>query len=662
MKRFFLAALVAFLSACGGGGGGTPGPISADVLLLFVSGHDELENDSYLHKADSIGPYLLAQVQQEFPDTVARYYRDGANSATEDGVEYPGSNGFYTDLNSGVQANRICVIAHSHGGPRALDAIRRLPSKTVHHLVLLDTNSYGEDVGAHDDSTADEERIFESISYLYRQFPVSASNTDVLPDDSQIAPGGYKLHQLGQQNVIPWNVWSAFECRLQNGVFDALDDHWALRPDGSDVRITPHIALGDDHGTVHMPAQGSAPAEAASWLLDQLNQPISSGAFSFQGKIGVSETPLPVCAVADFNKDGRKDLALSVGSRVALMRGSSSSSMLSSPSYPITNIYAEQMMVFDADRDDRIDLVLLGDTTVSSDPQVQVWYGKGDATFEDSVLIQGWQVGDHPVSMACADLTGDERPDIVVLTARGEVLLIEKQANSNRVWLAPQSFGFVFEGQTVDGVSVYLEDVTHDDVCDLIVGVVGDGGEGALLLSTGVLVGGRTEFVPNSASQLLASGDRSGAIPLNIAITDVDRDGDRDMIVSAGRDGKLLYLRNNGFGVFSTPGAKAGNYVDTQHGLASADLNGDNRVDLVIARFDRVDVYERVFQNNGSTSAYLPGDVGMNLFEMTALGDFNGDGHLDFATCGFPNAEVAVFSGAQGSGGGGLGEDIPKAR
>ncbi len=70
---------------------------------------------------------------------------------------------------------------------------------------------------------------------------------------------------------------------------------------------------------------------------------------------------------------------------------------------------AKSVAVADLNGDGRPDLVTAGHIRLSND-QVGVLLGNGDGTFQREQSID---VGDHPDSVAVADLNGDGQPDLV---------------------------------------------------------------------------------------------------------------------------------------------------------------------------------------------------------------------------------------------------------
>lgn len=118
-----------------------------------------------------------------------------------------------------------------------------------------------------------------------------------------------------------------------------------------------------------------------------------------------------------------------------------------------------------------------------------------------------------------------------------------------------------------------------------------------------------------------------------IASADFDKDGDQDLAIR-GTDGNYLY-RNNGDGTFEVlmPFTTTGGYS-----LAWGDLNNDGWVDLV---FDGGLIY---INNNGNgifTEATY--NVPVQGASMPECGDFNNDGWLDFVAASYSRTPYTVY-------------------
>ena len=133
-----------------------------------------------------------------------------------------------------------------------------------------------------------------------------------------------------------------------------------------------------------------------------------------------------------------------------------------------------------------------------------------------------------------------------------------------------------------------------------------------------------------------ASFGTSADIPVALVHGDVDSDGDEDFVMGNG-DGlqSQLYL-NDGSGVFAqSTSVQLFAHAGVTTSLAMGDVNGDNHVDLVMGTFEGPNV---VFLGDGSgnlggspSTEFEFGTAG-DLTWAIVLGDVSGDGILDVVT------------------------------
>ncbi len=119
-----------------------------------------------------------------------------------------------------------------------------------------------------------------------------------------------------------------------------------------------------------------------------------------------------------------------------------------------------------------------------------------------------------------------------------------------------------------------------------------------------------------------------------VALGDVDGDGDPDLV--AGNDSTInrLYLNNGTSNPFSgVTGSDISSDAQNTRGTALADVDGDGDLDLVTGNYTT----NRLYRNNGSAdpfSGVAGSDISSDVYNNIdiALGDVDGDGDLDLVT------------------------------
>jgi len=156
------------------------------------------------------------------------------------------------------------------------------------------------------------------------------------------------------------------------------------------------------------------------------------------------------------------------------------------------------------------------------------------------------------------------------------------------------------------------------------------------------------------------SGQSLGQQPINVEIEigDFDNDGDNDLILaSQGSSEAIEVYKNNGSGVFtrldqSFPQAlplSGGRFEDISLGIVFSDVNNDGDLDIVTAdAWDGINIY--LNNGNGNFSVSQLGVGGTEGIEVKGvdLGDIDNDGDLDMVFGGhqyFADNEVWINDG-----------------
>ncbi len=384
-------------------------------------------------------------------------------------------------------------------------------------------------------------------------------------------------------------------------------------------------------------AFGQAPSNHQFVVPGQLT--IHSGSYpssAFSGVLGV----------ADFNKDGRKDLLAYYNfnwsdlsqTQYAVLFANGDGSYTAKPTGVSADVYGsgQGVQVADVDGDGRADLVIVtdppaGDYSNGCDPNyacgnayLLVYLGNGDGTFHalDPVIIA---VDQYASPGMLVDVTKDNRPDLFLTTTTDGCC-----TELTTVWTNQGGGKFTPQPNLGHYSPIVARDFNGDGYTDLVIRTA----NGMQI----VLNQGGTSFQPGATYPYFPGG---------VGVGDLNRDRKLDLVETDYSDGKGHLantghvLLGNGDGTFRTASTFAwaptpvvvdGTPLMYAPDVSIADVNRDGEADAVLFGCDAT-CYAQVWEGNGNGTLRSP--IVYNLGnDNPMLLDTNGDGSIDMLLTG----------------------------
>ncbi len=328
---------------------------------------------------------------------------------------------------------------------------------------------------------------------------------------------------------------------------------------------------------------------------------------------------LPISiADADFNRDGRIDIATAnSNSRDVTILLNKPSGSFGAPSFP-TVFSPSQIAVADFNGDGNLDTATATQTNnnIGSNNVIKLSFGNGRGGVSATQDVAATATIS---ALLAEDISGDSRPDLVAANTSGILSIFINTGNASKLFNSPPPTATVNLG--FNAKDIVSGDFTGDGIRDI---VAASANNNSLTLIIG---GANANF---STVVTFASPVNSPSIEKG----DFNRDGKLDLLVAGNNlnnTGAIYTLLGNGNGTFSQASDPLIIGINPVS-LTTGDFNADSTTDIAVAssgNFNNTSNLTVAFGNgNGTFQKSADYTVGSTVSTI-ATADFNGDRRLD---------------------------------
>jgi len=257
-------------------------------------------------------------------------------------------------------------------------------------------------------------------------------------------------------------------------------------------------------------------------------------------------------------------------------------------------------------------------------------------TLEDHVIIDHTTSVDGPTSLATGDMDGDGDTDVVVASLRDKKISWYENLNDNLVYAKQK----VIANDADYPSSIFISDFDNDGDNDVLATIV---------YENKIVWYENLDGAGNFSAELVISTETESSE--FVVASDLDNDGDLDVISTSFEDDKLAWYENlDGLGNFGSQNIISIN-LDGAASAFPADLDNDGDIDIISTAANGHEVvwFENIDGNgNFSTKMIISNEVIAPLSSIAA--DIDGDGNLDIASSSWVDNKIAWYKNLDGLG------------
>jgi hypothetical protein len=343
-------------------------------------------------------------------------------------------------------------------------------------------------------------------------------------------------------------------------------------------------------------------------------------------------------AAADFNEDGKTDLAITANVRAYVLLGNgdgtfapSATSPVSVPSPPYDDFaspYTGPIVVGNFSKGSHLGLAI---GELQNEAAV-ILVGNGDGTFAPSSASFANAPGGPTLGLQPADFNADGDLDLAMVNEISGVSLVA-------LGYGDGAFNSAGDLQTAGfSIGAVAGDFNADGKLDIALASSGVHSDPSQVSGVTVSLGnGDGTFTVASGSPILLGQSLSA-----IVTADFNGDGKLDLAVTDSEGNAVIIVLGHGDATFGAPTIiPVGNGPSS---IITADFNNDGKLDLAVANITDGTITLLLGNGDGTftEAGGSPYAVGLGPYQIAAA-DFNGDGKLDLAVANTTDGTVSIL-------------------
>ena len=286
----------------------------------------------------------------------------------------------------------------------------------------------------------------------------------------------------------------------------------------------------------------------------------------------------------------------------------------------------QSVYVIDLNYDNHMDIV----TANMDSDTVGVLLGRGDGTFT-TVITYSAGIGSRPVSVTVGDINNDNRLDIVTANKDGNVSVF--LGNGNGSFSAVRTYPL---GINAIASSIALGDANNNKQLDIFV---------AMTYPPYVII--LLDYSNGVFGQVSTYSTGYNSAPASIALADFNNDNQLDIVVGNVGSSSLSLFYGYGNGTFRTIENYAIGTDFSPYSIIIADFNYDDRLDIATTDFQNSNIFIFFGDGNGSfekLSIRYPTGNGTKPYAI-AIADLNNDNRSEIVVALWGTGSVGILTG-----------------